>query len=296
MKSFMLFDKNNSLEKEAKAIIKFSFEGNNYLVYSVSENEQNSQIFVSKLVTNSEGKNFIDNISAEEKSKLSNIVYNVIILLPTDVQKGNDFQVLVDNLTNKFTVKLLNGLPNLERQEYYNNCSIAITNKVLVDNALNLYNEKFNKVIEEIKQDVPTWTAPTEVVVPVPAAEQINSVPEAVVAPVQEPVTNVFPETVVVQPQTPVVTETVAPATNPVASDSVTSTPLNNEMAQANPQVQKLAVMSDPSLGIVSQQPNTMQNKKAGYADTKYVVIGSVCLFLAIAVIIIAYILISNIS
>ena len=30
----------------------------------------------------------------------------------------------------------------------------------------------FNKVIEEIKQDVPTWTAPTEVVVPVPAAER----------------------------------------------------------------------------------------------------------------------------
>ena len=40
----------------------------------------NKQIFVSKLILNSEGKSFIDNILPEEKNKLSNVVYNIIIL------------------------------------------------------------------------------------------------------------------------------------------------------------------------------------------------------------------------
>ena len=225
MKSFMLFDRNNNLEKEAKEIIKFSFEDKNYLFYSVLENDQNSQIFVSKLVINSEGKNFIDNISTEEKSKLSNIVYNVIILLPSDVQKGNDFKILVDNLSNKFAVNLLNGLPDLERQEYYNNCSIAITNKVLVENAINLYNEKFNNVNVEVKSEVPMWTAPTEVVVPVPAVEPVSNVVETVVAPVQEP-TVVAVNTVTTPVQQQVLVSADAPIiANPVVSDSVATIP-----------------------------------------------------------------------
>ena len=34
---------------------------------------------------------------------LYNIVYNIVILVPTDMEKGNDFKTLVDNLFSKFT-------------------------------------------------------------------------------------------------------------------------------------------------------------------------------------------------
>lgn len=299
-KTFVLLDKNNNLEKTANMIIKFNFEDRDYLVYSVEENEQNSQIFVSKLILNSEGKYFIDNILPEEKSKLSNLVYNIVILLPTDYEKGDVFQTLINNLFNKFSVKLLNGLPDIDKQEYYSNCSIAITNKVLVENAVKLYEEKLNVVKEEDTSVVPTWTAPVDVTAPTPVDAPVNDVQEnsvvTPVVPVQEsevkPGLNLQSNSVLEPSASPIEAPVVTPeVVNSVPTPNV---PVMPEVVLPNPQAEKLAIVSDPSLGIGVGQPNFMQNKKAGFANTKYVVIGTVCLVLALAVIITAYILIKN--
>lgn len=307
-KEFVLLDRNNNIEKKAHAIVKFNFDDKNYLVYSVEENEQNSQIFVSKLILNSEGKYFIDDISSEDKGKLSNIVYNIVILLPSDYEKGNDFQSLLNNLFSKFSVKLLSGLPNIDKQDYYSNCSIAITNKLLVDNAVKLYSDNLNKEIQEVVE-VPTWTSPLEVTAPTPVDVHVNDVQENSVMipavtvqepahmpdlnlqsnPVLESTAEVFEDPVV----NPEVVNSVPTSVSPVIS---AVEPDKNEDVLPNPQAEKLAIVSDPSLGIGVQQPNVMQNKKAGFANTKYVVVGSICLILAIAVIITAYILIKNMS
>lgn len=320
-KEFVLLDTNNNIEKKAHAIVKFNFDSNNYLVYSVEENEQNNQIFVSKLVLNSEGEIFIDDISIEEKGKLSNIVYNIVILLPTDYEKGNDFQSLINNLFNKFSVKLLNGLPDIENQQYYSNCSIAITSKILVDNAVRLYGEKLNVVNDKPSVDVPMWTSPSEVTEPIPVNESnISSVPESTIVsetvipsilpsenvvenPVVTPNNSIIEQSVIV----PEVDNSSVTINEPVTSSEPISTletvvpimPEVNSSSDAilpNPQAEKLAIVSDPSLGIGVAQPNVMQNKKAGFANTKYVVIGTICLVLAIAVIVTAYFLIKNIS
>lgn len=315
---FILFDKNNNIEKDAQLIVKFNFENNNYLVYSIEENEQNSQIFVSKLVLNSEGNSFIDDISLEEKGKLSNIVYNIVILIPSDIEKGTDFQTLINNLFNKFSVKLLSGLPTLSNQEYYSNCSIAITNNSLVKNALDLYNEKLNVVNETITTDVPTWTAPVEVTAPTPIdGENIPTIEEPTIVsssiPVVDPIisSNGLESNMEktsdasVSLQNVVVPEVESPSLvveePAISSDNNVTTPSNDinsssDVILPNPQTEKLAIVSDPSLGIGIQQPNIMQNKKAGFANTKYVVIGTICLVLAIAVIITAYILIKNLG
>lgn len=297
-KSFVLLDKVNNLQKTANGIVKFNFEEKDYLVYSTQENEQNSQIFVSKFILNSEGKYFIDNISSEEKNKLSNIVYNIVILVPTDAQKGESFETLNNNLVNKFGVKLSLDIPNMEMQEYYSNSSIAITSKILVDAAVKLYSENLKNVKQESVMEIPTWTAPLEVTAPVDASVEVNNN-------VQSAPVSIIPE------QTPVVpvdlTVSGAPVSEPVVSDQEvtpavvdtvsdeTITVENEE--QLNPQLKKLAVVSDPSLsaiGINVQQPNVGKLKKAGFANTKYVVIGTICLVLAIAVVITAYILIKN--
>lgn len=315
--SFILFDKNNNIEKKAQLIVKFDFNGNNYLVYSIEENEQNSQILVSKLVLNSEGNYFIDDISAEEKVKLSNIVYNIIILIPSDVEKGNNFQILVNNLFSKFSVKLLSGLPSLSNQEYYSNCSIAITNKILVENAVKLYNDELNIVKETATMEVPMWTAPVEVTAPTPIEETINNGSEPVIVspsiPVQETVepilianeeselVNNVEDNIIEVSGNIVNPESVMPIVTMDSNDSVNSSDSSvmtednfASVAVPNPQAERLAIVSDLSLGIGVMQPNVMQNKKAGFANTKYVVIGTVCLVLAIAVIITAYILIKN--
>lgn len=301
-KSFILLDKSNNSQRIANVIVKFSFEGKDYLVYSVEENEQNSQIFVSRLILNSEGKYFIDNILPDEKGKLNNIVYNIVILLPTEAQKGSTFEVLNQNLFDKFAVKLSSNVPELHIQEYYSNCSIAITNKVLVDVAVKLYSENLNRSFDSSSTMIPTWTAPTEVTSPVEAPIDIN----VNAGPVPTP-TIVAQETILPNSNlqtSPVVNEQVLPVQ--VNSDVTTSAiaPLHDEPQTmsntgivTNPQVEKLAVISDPSLsaiGVNVQQPNVRKLKKAGFANTKYVVIGTVCLLLAVAVVITAYILIKN--
>ena len=112
-KKIIVQDKNNNIQKEADTIIKFNFENKDYLIYSIEENEENRQIFVSKLILNSEGKYFIDNILPEEKGKLNNIVYNIVILTPTEAKKGIDGLLLINGLTDKFSVKLSTEIPEL---------------------------------------------------------------------------------------------------------------------------------------------------------------------------------------
>lgn len=299
-KSFILLDKNNNLQKKANIIVKFNFVGVDYLVYSVEESEQNDQIFVSKLVLNSEGKYFIDNILPEEKSKLNNIVYNIVILIPTEVQKGNSFENLSNNLVNKFSAKLVSGLPDMDAQEYFSNCSVAITSKVLVDAAIKLYYENLNDDSNSDNLLVPTWTAPSEVTAPVEVnANDVKTDSVAVsTIPVQEPV--VIPN---LNLQAEPINETVVTSGDGnVNSSSITSSVgtekiVSDSEINSNPQIKKLAIVSDPSLvsaGLSVQQPNVGKLKKAGFANTKYIVIGTICLVLAVLIVIVSYILIKN--
>ena len=303
-KSFILLDKNNNLQKNATVVVRFAFEGKDYLIYSIEENEQNSQIFVSKLVLNSEGKYFIDNIIAEEKGKLNNIVYNIVILLPSDAQKGNSFEFLSNGLMEKFSVKLSLDIPQLEVQEYYSICSVAITSKLLVDAAVKLYADNL-MVVPVNNVAVPTWTAPVEVTAPMPTTLNESKVIEATVVPtptipVQEPVAVPsinLQTTPVVEPI--INNMDVAVTTQPMPVNNVTATTpivptVSENTVQPNPQLEKMAVISDPSLGLGITQNNQEKNNNAGFANTKYIVIGTSCLVLAIAVVVTAFILISN--
>lgn len=297
--SFVLLDKINNLQKKAEIIVKFNFEGFDYLVYSVMENELNNQVFVSKLILNSEGKYFIDNISSDEKRKLNNIVYNIVILVPTEVQKGNSFEVLSKGLTDKFSVKLLSDFPDMGVQECFSNSSVAITSKVLVDTAVKLYRENLNNDSSNAEVLVPTWTAPSEVTAPIETSAissvnnsiSLESIPESTVSVQQSAnVPDLNLQSVsVIGPTVPTeVVDNIVPSFQGKSNDSSIS---------LNPQTEKLAVVSDPSLSAVGlnvQQPNLGKLKKAGFASTKYIVIGTVCLVLAVLVVIVAYIVIKN--
>lgn len=291
-KSFNMIDKINNSSKKADVIVKFSFGDKDYLIYSVAENEQNSQILTSRIIVNSEGKYFLDNISPEEKNKISNIVYNIVILIPTEMQKGNSFDALIGNLKDKFSVSLSMVNNDLDDQEYYSNSSIAITNKLLVESAIKVYSDNLISSDESENILVPTWTAPSEVVIPTEVRNQDISEVNTGNNIKTDAITSVDmvsqSEPLVGGLESNVVTNNISNAEN-----------LSDNVAISNPQVQKLAIVSDPSLsvaGVSVRQPNVGKLKKAGFANTKYVVIGTICLILAIAVVITAYVLIKNMS
>lgn len=314
-KNFVLMDKTNNTQRNATAVIKFNYENNDYLIYSIDENEVNKQIFVSKLILNSEGKSFIDNILPEEKNKLSNVVYNIIILTPSNIEKGALANNLLKDIKEKLMVNLSLEIPELGSQEYFANCSIAITNKEFVEDAIKFYNDNLN--MEKVQEQIPvtpTWTIPTEepVAINEPSINQepmqnninISPIPSAIPQTNPQPVIpnatsnnieSVPTEPVnIVNPTIETPNQVVTPET--VQIPNIEGQKLNNI---PNPQAEKLnnvAVVSDPSLGNsgLNIQPNIGKQKNAGFTLNKYIVIGTVCILLAIAVVIVAYILIQK--
>lgn len=333
-KNFIIVDRVNNVQKNATSIIKFTLDSKDYLIYCVDENEENRQIFVSRLILNSEGKYFIDNIVQEEKARLSEIVYNIIILTPTNFKKGENADVLLKTLAEKFKIELSNEIPELNEQEYYNNCSIAITSKELVLLAIEFLSTKLVKKEQlqpaENVSSVPTWELPSDVqktivnneireplpsvnpeivnsnsipapnstvvVEPIPNAP-INSNLNNVIEPIPNSISSNLSNTVetlqpVQQPPQAVVTQTstVSEPDNNI-NNNVNSIPANSNNFP-NPQV---AIMSDPSLAsITGTQPNVAKLNNKGKASVKYIVIGTVCILLAIAVVVVAYILIQK--
>lgn len=334
-KSFTVLDKNRNIQKKADTIIKFNLENKDYIVYSIEESEQNRQIFVSKLILNSEGKYFIESILPEEKAKLSTIVYNIVILTPTEAKKGTEASSLINGLIEKFSIDLSPEIPDLLEQEYFNNCSIAITNKVLVEDAIKFYDENLINNGESNQSKVPTWTIPTEntMAIEVPAEvsptedsvvnktvePSVQNVPITPVAPTQQAtqsVTQVLPNQNIpnlVDNQNIIPAEVIsnnsAVQEQPINSAPLSSGGFNTPLAPEsgttvenlpNPQLDKLggnvAIVSDPSLKSagVAVQPNIGKMKKAGFAINKYIIIGTICLLLAVAVVVVAYILIQK--
>lgn len=351
-KDFIIEDKTNNLQKKASGIVKFNYENKDYLIYCIDENEKNQQIFVSRLILNSEGKYFIDNIMPEEKNKLNNIVYNMVIVTPSNAKKGMDSNELIKNLTEKNMIKISCDIPELNIQEYYPNCSMAITNKEFVTEAIKFYETNLKEEKIEVNNQTPSWTLPiiketkTESVVPeptlsTPEVAPISVTPEVVPKPVVEPevvmptepivsveVPTIEPvqeiKTEVIQPTTqevntnnivsePVITPKAEPSVNPVITEPVAQTiPSVSSPEQSvtvpiesNPQT---AIVSDPSLtaagvsmqqnagqkNIGQQKAKTLTLKKAGFAINKYIIIGTLCILLSIAVVIVAYILIKK--
>lgn len=298
----------NGTKKEAEFIIKFNLENKDYLIYCTEENENNKQVFVSKLTLNTEGKYFVDDITTEEKNKLNGVVYNIVILTPNEAKKGLDAKSLIDKLTmdNKLTLSV--EMPLLNEQTYYSNCSIAITSKQLVEEAIDFFKTNLVVKVETPVQEVLTWSIPTMEINSTPVQEPVE------VAPTIEPVVST-PNVVSTEP-TPVVNPTMQVEPTPVVNEnssvsmgmstgevnniSVSSSPMgvNNGVEQPlpNPQAEKLAVVSDPSLtnAGLNLQPNVGKMNNAGNANTKYIIIGTICLVLAIAVVVVAYFLIKN--
>lgn len=236
-------------------------------------------------------------------------------MTPSNFKKGALANNLLKDIKEKLMVNLSLEIPELGSQEYFANCSIAITNKEFVEDAIKFYNDNLN--MEKVQEQIPvtpTWTIPTEepVAINEPSINQepmqnninISPIPNAMPQTNPQPVIpnatsnnieSVPTEPVnIVNPTIETPNQVVTPKT--VQIPNIEGQELNNI---PNPQAEKLnnvAVVSDPSLGNsgLNIQPNIGKQKNAGFTLNKYIVIGTVCILLAIAVVIVAYILIQK--
>ena len=80
MSDFKVVDENNVV-RDATLITVVENNGKDYVVYSIDRDNQTVNIFVSRLEKDANGNDIIvDIVDAEEKSKLNNIVRNIIKL------------------------------------------------------------------------------------------------------------------------------------------------------------------------------------------------------------------------
>ena len=78
-KSFIVFDKLNSVAFECHTLVSFNFENSDYLVYYLLKSNSKCGIFISKLVKEKEGQYSLFDISKTERDKLDGICYNVFV-------------------------------------------------------------------------------------------------------------------------------------------------------------------------------------------------------------------------
>lgn len=135
----LLVDKINNIQKEATCILIFQNNNDNYLIYYLNENNGNKQIYVSKVIRNTEGKYFISDINNNDKNRINSIVYNIVIVLPTTNNNN-----VIEDFENKHNIKISLEPVNFESQNYLHNSRVAITSEILVNNCINFYNNYLN--------------------------------------------------------------------------------------------------------------------------------------------------------
>ena len=118
----------HEINREAKIITYISLDGNDYAVYTISRDEENANIFVSKVINSS----FVNITDANEKFKLDNFVKNLI-------KRSVDNSYLDDVKFTNF--KVVDG-QRINVKETY----VATIKKDIATKAINYYSDKFTSI------------------------------------------------------------------------------------------------------------------------------------------------------
>ena len=143
-KKFVLFDKINGIQREATYILTFESNNSEFLIYYLDEDNNNKQIFVSKLIKNTEGKYFISDINSNDKNRINTIVYNIVIVLPSESSKSSNKDIIINEFKNKYNIDISLRAINIETQNYLHSSRVAITSDKLVNNCIDFYNIALN--------------------------------------------------------------------------------------------------------------------------------------------------------
>ena len=287
-KKFLLVDKINNIQREATCILTFQNNNEDYLIYYLDENNNNKQIFVSKLTRNTEGKYFISDVKSNDKNRINNIVYNIVIVLPSD--KNTDKESLVKDFENKYGIKFIFEPFEIENQTYLNSSRVAITSGILVNNCINFYYNNLNSDNTnqiEVKNNIEIKTT-DNLNLPIVNGEsmQLNNNLEI--------------------PTLPIIDNNTLDNANLTSNSNdipQANNNSNNELPNINPQMQiieniennvpvQTALNND--ISIVKNNVDNSNKKDDGFVINTAIVVGTVALILAVLIVTITFIAIKK--
>jgi len=250
----------HSIDRNANVMFAFDLEGSKYVTYWIERDEDNGNIFVSKVIKNIDGTfNMLDIDDSMEKTRLSDIVK---ILITTAVNNEADklegtSLTLADGKIVKFMVVSFNKEQRINVQKTY----ITTVKKEVTRVAEKYYDEELKveepKIFEDIFPTVTPVLEPVqEEVLPelsVPNVEEFNVVTEEtpVVAPViTEPVLST---------PTVNVSEEVKPNDNILVENETTIPKVEDapevEASEPIPTVVESITVAEPTVNVVTPEP-----------------------------------------
>lgn len=248
--TFYICDKLNSVFKQCYSLFSFQFGINNYLVYTYSDDGYIYYLLVSKIMINSFGKFFLLDITNDERSILSNTIYDLVINLPINFYHGLNGLTLIEEYCRNNSIKLLNNVHIDNEQPIFINSLIASSNKTSIDMTRNYYLFIYNNFgylnFYYIKKNnlYTTNVDESNIIIPITDDKNING------------------------------------------SNSVQFNNKANENIEVN--------VRGIDTCIEKNNHFAMKEKNAGFASSKYIIIGTICLFLASFVVFFSIIFIKN--
>ena len=232
----------HNIDRDANVMFAFDLEGSEYVTYRISRDEEQDNLFVSKILKNIDGTfNMVNVDDSTEKSRLNSIVMSLVessVKSPAD-KLPSDTLSLSDGKTIKFISVIFNKEQKIEVRKTY----VTTVKKEVSRVAEKYYDiiavKEEPKVVEEI---FPTVTPVVNVV------EDVK--PVEVVAPVVEPAPVV--QTVV---ETPILSSPVVEVSK---VESVVSIPTPPVVEVAEPIITESSVVSVSEPVVVAQPTATI--------------------------------------
>ena len=274
-KKVKIVDEHN-IDREASIICPFTVDQNDYVLYSIERDQDNSNLFVSKLLKNNDNTSNMMNIEdSMERTKINEIVKKLVTYA---LDNGSDVANREIVLDGGVKININNVLFNREQ-----NINVSKTYITTVKRSVALVGEKFFNLPEEKPANVVPDSIFTDI--PAPAVEPAPAVmPEPVPTPVPEPVPEPSPAPA---PIFEVNNSTAAPAVTPeptLVFDAKNETNLNNALNAENND--KAVVTSDVdalrSFGTDGNQTTEPQgNGSKGFINFKVIAIIGLIVFMA---------------
>lgn len=297
---FTIIEEKNNNRKKVEAILKLGYNNKEYLIYTFNNIDDNTKtILLSTLIKNENNIYTISDISDEDKNTLNSLVFNIIMILPS--QKDKDGNQLINEFIKENSINLSLELPKLNDEKYFPNSLIAKVNADFIEKAIDFYHIYLDKndniELQEKDININTWT--------IPGTSNVNNNQSTA----QIQINNITDNNMSNAKPDQVLNDINSGINQNNNSDNITvdlekvDNINNNENISndilPNPQTIKLAKMYEQDTQYTTNnnmQPNTMRKNISGNASTMYIVIGTVCIVLALVVVAIAYIMIKNLK
>lgn len=252
----------HDIDRTANIMCSIDVDGSDYVIYSIKRDEDNDNLFVSKLIKNNDGTSNMVNIEdTMEKGKLVDIVKELVTY---SINSDADKTTGVVNLPSGKEIKISNVLINREQNINVGKTYITTVKRSVTKVGNNFYSVEFSSSEPVIEPVFETPSVNDNVFPELSAVSEPTSVPEPVVEPtlpempsVETPVVSEPIQTIPEELNIPTTMENIIPETPAFIQEVKTKNNIiNNGFETSTPIVEATQPVSEPVIpSIEVSQP-----------------------------------------